>query len=165
MGDLITTEVGETLLPLATRAARAWRDGPTSSRESAVECGERRGPDLTATEYADAAEAGAHERSLELELRAPDGSVIPTESIHIQDTHLLLELARDLEDDVDSILSHDEEAELAADIEHDAALCEECFADAGPDLTDVSVREEPWQESPWSRYQIMVRLLDDTSVP
>jgi hypothetical protein len=167
MGDLITTDVGDSLMPLATGSARAWKGLERVSSDSVSECDQQRGFETLAgtSEYADSAKATAREQSLELELRTSDGSVIPTESISIQDTHYLLELAREIEDDVDFMLEGDDVSNPTASIDHDVALLDEWFEDEGPDLTDVSVGDEPWQESPYPRYQIQVQLIDDRSVP
>jgi hypothetical protein len=52
-----------------------------------------RAPRLKATtEHADLASACDHEAALELELRSPDGSLIATEWIALQDTEFLLSL-------------------------------------------------------------------------
>lgn len=170
MGDLITTEIGERLMPLATGAARACnahaRSVVRALDEDASPGGSRHDVDLGTTEYADLAEAFTHEESLELELRGADGLIVPTESIAIQDTHFLLELVREIEEDESTLLLSDDDAtELAADIEHDAAIIEELFENEPPDFSDPGAGDEPWQESPYPRYQIMVRLLDDDAIP
>jgi hypothetical protein len=168
MGDLVTTDVGDRLLPLATAPARALRALVKASRDGLHEAGAScSGEELPqTTEYADAAEAFAQAESLELGLRAPDGAVIPTESVRVQDTHYLLELAREDEERFEREYFGDElDPRIAADIEHDAALIAEWFADEDLDLSDVSVGDEPWQVSQFPRYQIQIHLEDDRSVP
>ena len=95
--------------------------------------------------------------TLELELRAPDGSLLPTEHIGIQDTAIMLALVPEEAlsggtdaDGTDADLG-DDDPELMAAIEHDARLIEEWFEE----------NEEPaeWsQESDFPRYQIFVEL-------
>jgi hypothetical protein len=109
--------------------------------------------------------AAGHPEVPDLELRGADG-VIPAADIAIRDTEYLLAIARRLEDEPEPILPDEEAAELEAGIEHDAALVAEWMdAAEGPDLSDVHVGEEPWQESAWPRYQIMVFLHDDAAIP
>ena len=168
MGDLITTEIGDRLIPLATAPARTLRDLAKASHDVPAETGTTRALDELAqtTEFADAAEACVQPESLELELRASDGTVIPTESVHVQDTHFLLELAREAEERFGEGLFHEElDPQTETDIEHDAALLDEWFANEEVDLTDVSAGDEPWQVSLFPRYQIPVHLIHDRSVP
>lgn len=117
------------------------------------------------TEYADVAAAPAHVESLELELRAPNGSVVPTEWIDARDNEVTLSLAR--EDEYPTLpdplfAETEEDKQLLASIEHDAALLEEWL---GPDWDDDS-DGRPWEEKPeFPRYQIQVGLFNDAAIP
>jgi hypothetical protein len=103
-GDFEPTEIGERLLPIiigvgpALRAlydvaevARMCEDDQADGKSSGVY------PEAVrrTTEYADAMSISDELRSLELELRNPDGAIVPTEMIAVQDTHYLLALARE----------------------------------------------------------------------
>jgi hypothetical protein len=167
MGDLNPTDLGEKLLPLATEVSRAVIELGKVSRELAAD-EERNGSSLgdrlrRTTEGADYAAAQVHEDSLELELRGPDGLVVPTEWIDIRDTHYLLALAQEAEDVPGPLFDEEEDPELMAAIEHDEALLRFQFDD---ELASELESDEPWQEeAPFPRYQIQVRLLDDASIP
>ena len=125
--------------------------------------------DLVPTDLGDRLLPGAtHGRGdpLDFELRGPDGGLIPTADIGVNDCEYLLAMARKAEDDPEPILGDEEAAELQAAIEHDAALIAEWFdASDSVDLGDVHVGDEPWQESPFPRYQILVTLFDDADIP
>lgn len=125
--------------------------------------------DLITTELGDRVletEAPGHPEVPDLELRGADGVAIEAEDIAIRDTEYLLATARRLEDEPEPVLPDEEAAELEAAIEHDAARVAEWMdAAEGPDLSDVHVGDEPWQESAWPRYQIMVFLYDDAAIP
>jgi hypothetical protein len=117
------------------------------------------------TEHADLAAACDREEALELELRAPDGSLIATEWIAVQDTEFLLSL-----DDGD--FPDDDEYDEWSDCDSNISTtgmsafdeddlfneCERWNEDFGVDWTD-----EP--EKPFPRYQIFVALVDDDAVP
>lgn len=142
-GWLHPTEVGERHLPQAVGVAPAMR------AEFMI------GPD--ATLEADVLAAVDREEALELELRGPDGCRIETESIHVVDTHYLLELS-DLamrDDKVDEEpLTPEQEAEIE---EFVAAWKEEHEGDL-----DLSQDDE---EVEFPRYQLQICLVDDRSVP
>jgi hypothetical protein len=110
-----------------------------------------------ATLRADLAAEHDQYQSLALELRAPDGTVILTEDIHVRDTHYLMAIADECED---------EEAD---------------FGDSGPEglvddpadveelLADFDLEPEPWeQEQPERepvRFQLHVMLQNEWSIP
>jgi hypothetical protein len=117
------------------------------------------------TEYADLASACDREGAMELELRGPDGALIETEWIALQDTELLLSLAA-------GDVSEPEWSDEPWNREFDSPLTEM------PDLDDDDLMAEPglWDEEfdvEWSdepehsapRYQIFVGLVDDAAVP
>jgi hypothetical protein len=117
-------------------------------------------------EYADMLAAMEHERGLSLELRGPDGTVIPTEDIFIQDSEYLLSLA----DHADENRSFEEMFDEPTDPELEEAIAHDMELLFGPDgMID------DWQSGNWvpeddepadlPRYQIHVRLINDADVP
>jgi hypothetical protein len=151
-GDLQPTEIGETLL--------------------AVACGVRPALRLHAHDYHHPAVEAAIEReeALHLELRGPDGEIIPTEHLWIQDSEYLLALAEEdplpepTDDELEELEALDglEEMEVEAwDPENDAALAE---------LSDVEELlerdfDDETEEREWPRFQVMLVLVDDRDVP
>jgi hypothetical protein len=132
------TPLGDRLMPIATGVSPALR----------TLC--MIGPDPTA--QADLQSAVDQEKALELELRGPDGAVIPTEDIGIIDTHYLLELARS---------DPREEEELSP--EEEAAVEEMLEGLIEDDPIDLGLSSE--EETNFPRYQIQVHLVDRRSVP
>lgn len=139
--------VGHSDLSARNREART-RAGPlhlTTFGESVIEiaCGVARATiesDLSVTAMADIAAAVDRVRALELQLRGPDGAVIPTNDIIIHDTQLVLQLA-----EIDLTTDAIEEAEVADLFEKGGAL------DAsGPfesaDAFDAAESHEAWYE-------------------
>jgi hypothetical protein len=123
------------------------------------------------TEGADLSAAFHHLEALDLQLRREDGSVIPTEDIGVQDTHRLLELAREVEhDEVDDwsdvsdlfLEPSESERQLEEDIEHDLKVIEEMFSQ-GDGFRDWAIGKLDVDEFP--RYQILVQLFDDSAMP
>lgn len=129
------------------------------------------------TEWADLAEALHRVDELDLELRRADGSIVPTESIGIQDTQSLLELAEadaagfDLE-----WWQHHEatepplELETAVDDEAGGYADDSFDADSGREfLDDLWTEDDDWSaesddiEPP--RYQILVMLSRPGVIP
>ena len=135
-------EVGERLMPAATGVAPAMR------LEFKI------GPDAEA--HADVLAAIDREEALELELRGPNGARIETESIAIIDTHYLLSLGNDPEEEKKLLegLTPEEEAEIEAFV-----------ADWEADHPDWAESLEPEEETEFPRYQIQVQLVDEHSVP
>ena len=104
---------------------------------------------------------GSH-AELPLELRGPDGEVVPTEDLWIQDSEYLLAVADEtpLPDEPEPEWMDDLEAD-AWDPELDAMLAEV------PDLPDPPEPDddEPEEAREWPRYQVMLRLIDDAAIP
>jgi hypothetical protein len=172
-GDLYPTEIGEALLPIVTavspafielsRATRDMADTDDSEEAIRARCHAVR---LT-TEHADASAESDRREAMELELRSPDGSVIPTEDIDVRDTAFMLALAEESMDDfdledIDPIFATDEQKELLEMMAHDEAMFEQDFADWDD---DTSMPYVPDDEIIYPRYQIHVRLLDDAAIP
>jgi len=140
-GDLYPTEQGEALLPIACGVPPTVRAHGDFLHPAVRE----------AIERADA---------LALELRGPDGEVIPTEDLFVQDTEHLLSLAPAPE--------WPDALEPTADEDVDAA-------DFAPDDTELldapefdfeaELAESDGEERVWPRYQLMVTLVNETDVP
>ena len=153
MGDFFPSELGDQLMPILTGEGPALialyevaedtqRERPESVRPGDWPDGVRQ-----TTEYADAMSICDELESLDLQLRDPFGEVVNTESISIRDTHRLLALAREHEDD-------DRDVELT---EGEMKEVEEMRAEL-----DTLFKEEeykPWEPEPeFPRYQVMVTL-------
>jgi hypothetical protein len=174
MGDFIPTEFGESLMPIITGVSSALIDLSRKSREIRREV---RSPTTASehiemlrqtTAYADSKAVQDQCEALELVLRGPDGVVIPTESIGIQDTEFLLALAEEAVDEFESdvILPDGADSERLAEIEHEAAILDEvCDELDDPEDDFEAAVSEPWDEPTFPRYQIQIRLVDEWSIP
>lgn len=108
------------------------------------------------SEYADAVSIPDELESLQLELRDPEGMIVPTDWIAVQDTEYLLGLARQETDPFDDDPDEPLDSELAQAIEHDAELIEARFREVDAELADCDDPER-WQPSPvFARYQVLV---------
>jgi len=145
-GDFIATEMGEKLMPILT--------GVRSTLLEMVRT-ENRG-----TAEADVGAAQTHFESLELQLRASDGSVVPTEWIDVRDTESIMNAADDDLSEIDFSLGDDPFSEVLDEIEQDAALMEEEFAELQRDLS----YEGDDDARPFPRYQIQVELHHKQSI-
>jgi hypothetical protein len=93
-----------------------------------------------------------------LELRAADGSVIPTVSIDVTDTHYLLAPARECEEDdamADDGLESDIDGEALTELEERLAQFDGEYPPWAPDVPE----REP------ARFQLYVRLANDWAIP
>ena len=162
MGDFHPTEVGSRLMPIATGVSPA---GIELSRKITRTSGQLDDAARTTSEYADFAAAADHCEALTLELRAPDGSVIPTEWIDVRDLDFLTSLVveEDLEmDEGESEPPGDIEDELSDDWDEILSGFDGDANMFGPDLEN----EEQWQASrDFPRYQLQVMLRDDAAIP
>jgi len=170
MGDFHPTELGNALMPVLTGVSRAYKDLAKSSIERWGDSAEkdtsreqRSGEIRSTTEYADAAEAQVHFDALELVLRGPDGSIVPTEWIGVRDTELyaaeLEAFENDLED-IDPILGDPADLELLRSVEHDMELLD-AIEDASPHYGSDDGPYE-WEEVTFPRYQLQVGLIGDS---
>jgi hypothetical protein len=124
------------------------------------------------TTFADLAQAFQHLRSLDLELRRENGSVVPTSDIGIQDTEQLIAFAESDDDDVDitswdaddELLEFARELQLEADVMHDLELLEPAF-ELGIDDPSADWMPDDLQEPRFPRYQIHVELLSGDAIP
>jgi hypothetical protein len=164
MGDFVATEHGEKLMPIITGVRRAVVEMSRSIRSRNTSDADAEITAIEDTEeWADVAEATAHFEGLELQLRGPDGSAIPTESIDIIDTEYTLATfgqpeetwETELDDGLekDPVLMDEDERRLLAAIEHDAAILDEHFA-----AIEAEGPPEFEGESVFPRYQIQVQL-------
>ena len=122
------------------------------------------------TLFADLAEAFQHLESLDLELRREDGSVVPTASIGIQDTHQLLALADEVMaeemarwDANDHFLEIIEEVEREFPPSDDAEVVEQVLEGLDDPIGEWTPDE--LDESRFPRYQIHVELMHGDAIP
>ena len=156
-GDLRPTEKG---LIVFERLAQIREDCYRSAlrvnkRGSEAACDESE----LQTLYADLAAQRDRYDALALELRASDGSVIPTDSIHVTDTHYLLAIDRERHAKDDAL----EEVEPEPDLDPEvlAALQEELkeFEEDHPPWMAEAPEREP------ARFQLAVVLSDEWAIP
>ncbi|MGH7679028.1 MAG: hypothetical protein ACRENU_11220 [Gemmatimonadaceae bacterium] len=160
-GDLAPTAVGESLMHVVTGVRQAWIDAMhVAVREESVARPENF---VRTTEFADVSAAQSRFDALDLELRDPQGTVIPTDDIHVLDTEVWPPPRYDDLPFPDPILAETpEEKQLFLDMEHDAALLEESFGE----LWDDEGEDRPWEVAPvFARYQLYVTLKDDALIP
>jgi hypothetical protein len=167
MGDFHPTELGDQLMPVLTGVSRAYKDLANSSRERWSRSAdhdtpkEQRSSELRATtEYADAAEAAVHLDALDLVLRGPDGSIVPTEWIGVRDTELYAAeveaFENDLED-IDPILGDEADIELLRSVQHDMEIL-----DAMSEAESAQGSAYEWEERASPRYQLQVGLVGES---
>lgn len=177
VGELSTTPVGLALLARVTdtrsdalfAAQKLHRAEPSPEAAGGVHATPH-----YATISADLTAAGDYLDALALELRRPDGSIVPTEQIDVTDTEFLVAFGA-LEDEPpadspDEAETEGEEFRVSFDPETDIddpdddAGDEDLFADPdplGPGLGDW--RERPLRAFP--RFQLHVTLFDDAALP
>ena len=129
---------------------------------------------------ADMAAADDYEEALALELRRPDGSVVPTEEIYVRDTEFMLAFAAGDADPVDplDLLDIDGEATALPDAEDDddlrVAFDPETDVDELDDddlfdgIDDLGLELGGWRDEPertFPRFQLYVRVLDEADIP
>lgn len=164
MGDFFPTEAGEKLMPVATGVSKAGAD-LVKSLSGAPPGSPARAHLRETSEYADLAAAEDHYDALALELRGPDGAVIPTEWIDLRDTEFLLSLT---DDDLEATSL---ELDFSSEEEDDFGDPPPGFGDAPAfDLEDeLNFNDDddaPWRpERVFPRYQLQVMLRDDAAVP
>ena len=122
------------------------------------------------TLFADLAEAFQRMESLELELRREDGSVVPTLSIGIQDTHQLLALADEvMAEDMASWDMDDDFLEIIEEVERefppldDAEVVEQVIESLDDSIGEWTPDE--LDESRFPRYQIHIELVRGDAIP
>jgi hypothetical protein len=175
-GFLHPTPSGDKLLPLAGGTCAAANALHRAARRCRSEEERQRLPEYTAFEKAIATCA-----SFRLELRGPDGAVIPTRDVCVRDYGFIDELgddafADDLEDEPMDGPWRDEFgdetlAEMGLDDWNGTWDPSADGEDPVWDFDEEAVNE-PWRareerdcERRMSRFQVMVELIDDSSVP
>lgn len=158
--DLMDIAVG--VSPASIALGKKVRDMDRGPEQSSPTVAARR--TKATTEHADLASALDREAALELELRGPDGSVIETEFIDLQDTEFLLSLSGDdfgEPDWCDELLDFDSEISAGniSDLDDDDLFDDDSWSEE----FDSDWTDEP--ETPFPRYQIFVTLVDDADVP
>jgi len=154
-GDLHLTTKGLTLID---RLAQTHADAYHSARQLNIEpANESHAKSLVA----DAAAERDQYETLALELRAPDGRVIPAEDIFIRDTAWLLAIDEERhggEEESPTDLPLDDERE-AGDLEAFETQMMELAEDLCPPWASDEQPREP------VRFQLYVRLKDEWSIP
>lgn len=158
MGAFRPTSLGETLMPVITGVQRALREIALNRGTSSSEVGEAPGHHgaMPATYEADVATSESHFAALELELRAPDGTVVATEWIGVQDTEELIRWSDQMEAKFPEryeVGTHDSEIEAA--VARDMELIDAWFEER-------EESDEPWEadedRGEFPRYQLSVQL-------
>jgi hypothetical protein len=123
-------------------------------------------PHLKATtEHADVVSACDREAALELELRAPDGSLIATEWIALQDTEFLLSLD---DGEIPDAEDYDEWSDSDSSISTTGMSTfdeDDLFNECEHWREDLDFERSDEGETPFPRYQIFVALVNDDAVP
>lgn len=173
IGDLAPTALGMQLLPVVASVNQilleAGRDGRRGRKAGVLS--EDAEVELFRTALADMKEASTHMEALELELRGPDGRVIPTESIDINDADFLAEFGREIEEQEPELIEYAESAGVALEPGTAGGLPDPTCADEcslpEPDgfWSDYDAEGGMIEEPPFPRFQIMVQLLDDAAIP
>lgn len=169
MGDFFPTEAGEKIMPIATGVSKAGVE-LVKSLSGSPPGGPARTHLRESSEYADLAAAEDQYDALELELRGPDGNVIPTEWIDLRDTEYLLTIP-----DLEEIQGADPD-DLWAEIDAEFGEPPSDLFDDPLDFGDFELEDdfdfddfddhEPWRaQRVFPRYQLQVMLRDEASVP
>lgn len=163
-GDFEPSPLGEKLMPIITGVGPALKNLHRVADDVVrIAEGQADGNPAEAfpddvrrtTEYADAMSLVDELDSLALELRDPDGAVVATESIAVNDTEYLLARAREPDPLDDIELSPELEEAIARDVEE--MLAREREVRANWDFEDDE--EEAWRPEPiFARYQLLVVL-------
>jgi hypothetical protein len=172
MGDFYPTDIGATLMPIATGVSPTGiglaRVVSGTSAESSKSLSEE---EIRKTsEYADFAAAVGHQEALELELHGPDGAVISTEWIDVRDTEFLLSL---LDDDLMDGIGRDADlrpwdTEDSDSGDEDATDDFEAWLDSrgraawSPEIEESDADDDAGE---FPRYQLHVMLRDAGAVP
>jgi hypothetical protein len=165
-GDFVPSALGEKLMPVITGVGPALRALYRISDDVVTNAeGQADGDPVfdysptvrRTTEYADVVSIGDELESLALELRGPDGEVVPTEHIWMNDTEYLLSLANEPDSLANMELSPEEEEAIAHDLEMILKDREERGITWDPADDDAEV--EDWgPPTEFARYQLLVVL-------
>ena len=174
VGFLYPSALGERLLPVAGGASPASIKFCRASRNVDTRDWHRLG------EHAAYLDAVREADALKLELRGPDGRVIPTEDVCVRDYETLLNLTGEaMEDTFEDELEYEELREEFGE----ETLHSLCFDDLDATWDPESDEDDPfefddedtnapWRQRPeepeerrWSRYQLQITLIHDRSIP
>lgn len=158
-GPFFPTEFGKTLMEIIAEPRRLIARMAKIAHDSPI--------DPTADAEWLAFEAATdREYALELELRDPIGTVIPTEDIGIRDRQLLEELYPIDELEFDELEFDDEpfDPELEASVDHDFELIQEWQAEGDSDVGIFDEFDEH-EEDRLSRYHVVVFFSEDRVLP
>jgi hypothetical protein len=151
-GDLHLTQKGLTVIG---RVTQTRDDSYRSVRRVNMERSDSGEESSEPTLRADLSALQDQYDALALELRAPNGDVIPTDDIHVTDTELLLAIDRELNEEEESST----EDAIDGDQDHD-------FLDQ---LAEWVVEHPSWLPEPPARpparFQLSVTLIDEWSIP
>jgi len=116
------------------------------------------------TEHADFASACDRRQALELELRGPNGALIETEDVWIQDTEFLLSLP---DPDLPECDWDEESLDFGPDCvsEDLMALGDAGLFDESDEWDAFDLEWSGEEEQPFPRYQVFARLVNDADVP
>lgn len=155
-GDLEVTEKG---LVLVERLSQTREDSYLSARRAVEQDAEAPFEESERTLFADLAALNDQYEALELELRGPNGTVIPTESISIADTEHLQRIG----------MERDREDEPPTENSTDVSLDPDILAALEDQLAEFDREHPPWlpqePERPPVRFQISVTLTDEWAIP
>jgi hypothetical protein len=154
-GDLIPTDMGERLLPVAAGTSAAVINLGKALRRS------QKDGDLEKTlpEYVDYVSAIDEAEAMVLELRGPDGEVIPTDWIGVRDVVFLTSLARESEAGLGFV---DDAAEASAPGDDEDDPFED---EVDEDGWDTPAIPETDAGQPEALFQLHVMLMDDAEIP
>ena len=152
-GWLIPTAEGEALAEIAA--------GVSDAMEAALEA-----YDLEAA-AADIAAAVDRRDALELELHGPDGNVVPVERLAIRDTVVLMSRG-DTRFEADQSwyesLTEEEREAFHSSVDEEVE-CENAALDSERSTEDDFAAEPPGIVLGLPRYEVIVKLVDDSSIP
>jgi hypothetical protein len=163
-GDLCVTELG---LRLLSRVTETRGDGLWAAHALNTDQDDGHAPEEERRRLlevcADLSAAANYQQALELELRRPDGSVVPTERIDINDTEFLRAFGEAYEEEIDAIpgveRAFDEPPGRPPWTSEDDLFDELGIFESEPDLADTCDAPET------ARFQLMVTLDDGEVLP
>jgi hypothetical protein len=152
MGDLHPTQKGLTVIG---RLTQTRDDSYRGARRVIAERSDSGDESSEPTLRADLSALHDQYDALALELRAPNGEVIPTDDIHVTDTEWLLAIDRERYGDTEDAMDVDQDTDF--------------LADAVDQVAEWVVEHPSWlpepPERPFARFQISVTLVDEWSIP
>ena len=158
-GHFFPTTFGETLVPIINeprRLTKALGQVPRSNERHVTS-----DPEWIALQSALDA-AYERKRSLVFELRDEQGTVIPTEDITIRDMELTLELYPGDDAALDDVkITPEEQGEFDRQI----VEMREWAVEAAHELELLGHRDVVDQDAPFPRFQVMISLTHDWSIP